>query len=372
MSTSPAPWYTIENESEIPSPALIVYADRAEQNIERMIRWAGGTDRLRPHVKTHKMAEIVRLQMAKGIRKFKCATIAEAEMIASCGAADVLLAFPQVGPNVARLVTLVQRFPHTHFSTIADDAFLIRHISTAMAQAQAKIDVLLDIDNGMHRSGIAPLPAAVELYRLLTELPGVVAGGLHVYDGHVRDQDINVRRVNVLKSWECVDEMIAQLRSSGWPVPRIVAGGTPSFPIHATFTDRECSPGTSVFWDVSYRTKFPELDFEPAALLLVRVISKPGGNRLCLDLGYKAVSPDNPWPRVEFFAFPDAKLINHSEEHLAIETEFAARYRVGDVAYGIPYHVCPTCALHREAVVVRNGRAVERWKVLARDRQLTI
>ncbi|MBL8829404.1 MAG: D-TA family PLP-dependent enzyme, partial [Planctomycetaceae bacterium] len=93
--------------------------------------------------------------------------------------------------------------------------------------------------------------------------------------------------------------------------------------------------------------------------------------RLCLDLGYKSISPDNPWPRIEFPEIPDAQLVNHSEEHLAIETPLADQYAVGDVLFGIPFHICPTVALHREGVVVRNRRAVDRWRVVARDRQLT-
>ena len=365
------PWYRFDNESDVPSPALVVYPAQVEENVRRMIRLAGGTERLRPHVKTHKMAEVIRLQMAAGIDKFKVATIAEAEMVASCGAADVLLAFPQVGPNAERLARLVKAFPQTHFSTIADDSFLLLHLSAAMAVAETTIEVLLDIDCGMHRSGIEPGPKALELYQMMTTLPGVRPGGLHVYDGHVRDREISERREHGEQSWVPVAKFIDQLHAAKLPVPRIVAGGTPSFPVHAIHGDRECSPGTCVFWDVSYRTKFPELKFENAAMLMGRVISKPGERRLCLDLGYKSISPDNPWPRLEFPEIPDAQLVNHSEEHLAIETDHAGEYSVGDVVFGIPFHVCPSVALHREAVVVRDRRAVERWRVVARDRMIT-
>lgn len=370
MTTTPA-WYRFDNESDVPSPALIVYPDQVQENVRRMIELAGGVTWLRPHVKTHKMAEVIRLQMAAGISKFKVATLAEAEMVAGCGAADVLLAFPQVGPNAERFARLVAAFPQTHFSTVADDAFLILHLSAAFARAGLRIEVLLDIDNGMHRTGIAPGDQAFELYRSLVDLPGVQPGGLHVYDGQMRDRDIEVRRANAQQAWLPVATFINRLHDANLPVPRIVAGGTPSFPIHSQYHDRECSPGTCVFWDVSYRTKFPELHFEHGALLMGRVISKPGDNRLCFDLGYKSVAPDNPWPRLEFLDIPDATLVNHSEEHLAIETSRASSFSVGDVAFAIPFHVCPTVALHREAVVIRNRRAVERWPVVARDRMIT-
>ena len=111
-------WYLVENVDEVDSPALLVYPDRAEENIRRMIAYAGGVDRLRPHVKTHKMPQIIERQIAAGITKFKCATIAEAEMVASCGAADVFISYQIVGPKVARFATLIATYPGMKFSTL--------------------------------------------------------------------------------------------------------------------------------------------------------------------------------------------------------------------------------------------------------------
>jgi D-serine deaminase-like pyridoxal phosphate-dependent protein len=365
------PWYLVANVDQVPSPALLVYPDRAAENIRRMVRFAGGAERLRPHAKTHKMAEVARLQMAAGIHKFKCSTLAEAEMLAGVGAQDILLAFPQVGPNVDRFARLAVAFPTITWSTVADDLGLLHSLSRAFASAGVRLQVLLDIDNGMHRSGIEPGPAAVELYRQIAKLPGLEPGGLHVYDGHIRDLDLAVRAANIHRAFEPIDELRKQLTDQGCAVPRVVAGGSGSFPVHARRSDLECSPGTGVFWDLNYRSKFPESDFLYAALLLARVISKPGPNRLCVDLGYKAVSPDNPYPRVEFLNLSAASVLNHSEEHLALETDDADRFAVGDALYGVPYHVCPTVALYQEAVVVKDGVAGERWPIAARARRLT-
>src|SRR5690606_31275338 len=118
-------------------------------------------------------------------------------------------------------------------------------------------------------------------------------------------------------------------------------------------------------------SKFPDLDFLHAALVVTRVVSKPAAGRLCLDLGYKGISSDNPDPRVVLFDLPDAKTAVHNEEHLAIDSAQADRYRVGDVLYGVPWHICPTSALYKEAVVVQEGRACGTWPVVARDRRLT-
>lgn len=368
----PDRWYLFEDAKHIASPALIVYLDRVRENLRRMIAVAGGVERLRPHVKTHKMAEVVRLQMQAGIRKFKCATIAEAEMLAQTGAPDVMLAYPVVGPNVGRLAGLAKAYPSTRFSALADDLSAIHTLSASFASAEKPLEVLLDIDNGMHRSGVAPGPAAIEQYRLLDDLPGLTPGGLHVYDGHVREADLAARAAHAEADFAPVRQLRQSLENAGLPVPRVVAGGTPTFPVHARQTDRECSPGTCVFWDVGYESKFPDLEFLHAALLLGRVVSKPTPDRLCLDLGYKSVSPDNPQPRVTLLDLPDAQPVVHSEEHLTIETSRAGDFAVGDVMYGVPYHICPTVALHREAVVIEQDRVAARWPVTARNRSITL
>jgi D-serine deaminase-like pyridoxal phosphate-dependent protein len=339
-----------------------------------MIAMVGDVRRLRPHMKTHKLPEMIRLQLAHGITKFKSSTIAEAEMTAACGASDVLLAHQPIGPKVRRFIQLVRTFPETKFSTIADDAAVIRALSAACAQAQVSVQVLLDIDCGMRRTGIEPGPKAAELYRLPGTLPGLKPGGLHAYDGHIRESDPAKRAEICEATFAPVRALREELLNAGLPVPRVVAGGTPTFPIHARHAgaDVQCSPGTCVFWDAGYGVKFADMDFLNAALVLTRVVSKPGGNRLCLDLGHKAIASENPHPRAVFLNLPDVKAVSHSEEHLVVETERAAEIELGTCLYGVPWHVCPTVALHSEAVVVRDGRAQERWEVTARNRRLTV
>lgn len=363
-------WYEFANVAEVDSPALLIFPDRAEENVRRMISLAGGPERLRPHVKTHKLAELVRMQMALGINKFKCATIAEAEMVAGCGAPDVLLAYQPVGPKVQRLIQLIQKFPHTDFSTIADDATAIQALSAAAVKADVKIKVFLDLDCGMHRCGVPFGPKAIELYRLLAAQPGLEPQGFHVYDGHIDDEDVTLR---TKKCDDIFDSVMALRRElSGLPVPKIVAGGSPTFSIYARHPEVECSPGTCILWDAAYGASLPDMDFLNATLVLTRVVSKPGDNRLCLDLGHKAVAAEKPQPRVRFLNLPDAQAVIHSEEHLVIETARAAEFAVGDVLYGVPRHVCPTVALHAEAVVIRNGVAETRWRITARDRKISV
>src|SRR5262249_24554365 len=151
----------------------------------------------RPHVKTHKTREIVRMQLDAGVTKHKCATIAEAEMLAGLGVPDVLLAYPIVGPNCPRLARLVQKYPKSTVSGLADHTAGIRQLSEALASARRPVPVLLDIDVGQHRTGIAPGDAAIALYEHIAKSPGLEPGGLHIYDGHNHQESVDERRAAV-------------------------------------------------------------------------------------------------------------------------------------------------------------------------------
>jgi D-serine deaminase-like pyridoxal phosphate-dependent protein len=378
--TSAKTWFEVSDEGAIPSPALLIYLERVQENLQQMLAIVGSPDRLRPHIKTHKMQEPLEMQLALGIRKFKCATLAEAELAAKSAVPDLLLAYQLVGPAISRFLDLIEAFPETEFSVICDDPEVIGELSKAVfsrrpARSDAagqnhRLEVLLDIDLGQQRTGVKVGAHAAELYHLIVSSPGLAAGGLHAYDGHIGDTDLTKRTAVCDAAFAPVAAFRCELMDAGLPVPRLVVGGSPTFPIHARRPDVECSPGTCVFWDAGYATKLPDLPFKPAALLLTRVISKPGPNRLCLDLGHKAVGSEMPHPRVVLLNLEDAQFVTHSEEHLVIETSRSNEYRVGDCLYGIPWHICPTVALHSSVVLVKRGEVVGTWKVAARGRCL--
>jgi D-serine deaminase-like pyridoxal phosphate-dependent protein len=367
-----AHWYRLTNEAQIPSPALLLYRERIDQNIRRMVAIAGTTKRLRPHVKTHKLPQLVQAQIAAGITKFKCATIAEAEMTAAAGAHEVTLALQPIGPAVDRLIALMRKFPAVRFSTIVDSEETITALGKAAKQSNLTLDVFLDLDCGMHRTGVAPGAEAIRLYRRITGASSLTPAGLHAYDGHLHEADAGLRTEQCETAFASVIALRDELTGAGMDVPTLVAGGSPTFVIHARHPNRELSPGTTVLWDFGYGDKFPELGFLPAALLLTRVISKPAQDRLCLDLGHKAVAAENPHPRVRLLELPDANAVMHSEEHLVIETPDASNFAIGQAFHGIPRHICPTVALHSEAWIVENGSASEQWPIAARARRLTI
>jgi D-threonine aldolase len=370
------PHYAIRDTSRIYSPALLFYKDLIRANIARAVEMAGDPDRLRPHVKTHKTREIVRLELEAGVRKHKCATIAEAEMVASCNAPDVTIAYPLVGPNCGRLARLIRAYPRSRFSVIADHPAGIMALSQAMTTEGQQVDVLLDIDVGQHRTGVAPGMEAIELYEMIHRSPGLRAGGLHVYDGHNHQESFVERQSAVQMQFEPVFKLRAALDQKGLPVPRFVVGGTPTFPVHARLdvSGLECSPGTLILHDHGYGTRFADMTgFTPAALLLTRVISRPTPTRLTLDLGYKAIASDPPaGKRCVLLDVPDYEAILQNEEHFVIETPAADRYRPGDEIFAVPTHICPTCALHRSAYAIENGEFVEMWDIVGRDRVLSV
>jgi D-serine deaminase-like pyridoxal phosphate-dependent protein len=376
MSVVPMkPPYEILEPEALFSPSLVIFRPIVERNIRSMLSMVGDDpDRLRPHVKTHKMPAIIKLAAEMGITKHKCATIAEAEMLAEAGCPDVLISYPLVGPNVGRLAKLVAKFPSTTFRALTDDLDAAKALSAAFADLEKPLPVLLDLDVGMGRTGIGPGSQAAELYAAIANLPNLVVDGLHAYDGHIRHSDLTERQAAGQEVQERVLALRDRLKGDGLPVPRLVFGGTPSFPVHARMTDPdvECSPGTCVLHDGSYGIKFPDLPFTPAALILTRVVSRPARGRICLDVGYKAVASDPSGPRLTLVGLPGAALGGQSEEHLVVDLpESAPPLPVGTPLLAIPTHICPTCALYQHASVIDRGRLVDEWVVAARDRVIT-
>tara|TARA_R110002095_G_scaffold127887_7_gene110841 strand:+ start:724 stop:1839 length:1116 start_codon:yes stop_codon:yes gene_type:complete len=367
--------YQIEDTSQIISPGMIIFQDLLEDNLRKMIELVGDPSRLRPHCKTHKMREIIALELSMGIVKHKAATFPEAEMLADTGVKDICLAYNLVGPNIARAVAFRKRWPDVSIQVTADHPTPIAQLGEAMSAAGLEIEVLLDLNTGQNRTGLVPGDAAVELYQMIANTPGLIAAGLHVYDGQNHQIDFQERKAAVMAVWNDVNRLRDQLLTEGLSVPRIVAGATGSFPIFADIDDPEIEvcPGTCVLHDVGYGELFPDLKFTPAAVVLTRVISRPGPDRITFDLGYKAIASDPAMEnRCRFPDLPDAKAVLQNEEHLVVMSGRANEFQPGDELLAIPRHVCPTSALHKSVTVVSGGKVVEHWNVAARDRFISI
>ena len=360
-------WFEIDTVEDVISPALVVYPDRIEANIKMMIQIAGGTDSLRPHIKTHKIAEIINLQLKHGITKFKCATIAEAELLAKCDAPDILLAMQPVGINIQRFFELIVQYPNSSFSTIVDNEEIMLKMDSLASEKKLQVSLWLDINNGMNRTGITPNNEAVLLYQKMALSNNVIAQGLHVYDGHIHESDFNLRQQICDKDFDLVVTLKSQIEQLGIKIKTIVAGGTPTFPIHVKRKHVEVCPGTPLLWDQGYADTYKDLKFLPAAVLVGAVVSKPADNLICLNLGHKSVAAEMPPPRLKILNFEKLEQVSHSEEHLVVECVESKQYAIGTICYAIPTHICPTVLKYDKVLTVIDGTITGHWKIAARD-----
>lgn len=367
-------WWEINSEIRAETPFLAVYEDRIRFNLERLIGAVNGdTQKLRPHIKTHKIGEILELFKIYNIKKIKCATIAEAELAAMHEIPDVLLAYQPVGIKKEKWISLIQKYPSVSFSTIIDNFESAKALDDIAKENDLKLPVYLDLNTGMDRTGFSILQDWAALADKITNLKNLHFEGIHIYDGHLKgsvEERINAASVSFFEIKEKTETLEQKL---GYKL-KIVAGGSNTFPFYATHENVECSPGTFVFWDSNYLIHLPEQKFKPALVIVGTIISKPTNSTLCIDIGYKAVASENPIDK-RLVILNDENLIpaSHSEEHLILENRGKNEYKIGDTVYALPYHVCPTCALYDSVQVVNKGHQIcDQWKVVARSREINI
>src|SRR5688572_14190027 len=361
-------WFEIKNINELDSPALVVFPERVKHNIRLAIDMIGDVSRLRPHIKTNKSPDVAKLMLKAGITKFKCATIAEAEMLAQSNAADILLAYQPLGPKLDRFVSLIKKYPSTKFSCLTDNITAANEQATAFRSNDLIVPVFIDLNVGMNRTGISPDQKAIELAGHCATLKGITLAGLHAYDGHIRDVDFEMKKQNCDIAFAAVEKLNEKLK-----LPVIIMGGSPAFSVHCKRKKIECSPGTFVYWDKGYSDLCPEQGFLPAIVLVTRIISLPSANKICTDLGHKSVSAENEITKRVFFLNAEGlKPVGQSEEHLVLEAGENHTFKVGQIFYGLPYHVCPTVALYERVITIEKGKATGEWKNVARDRRITV
>lgn len=361
-------WYQISDTEKIDSPALLVFPDRVKQNIMVVKKLVPHESSLRPHVKTHKLKEVAQMMLKEGISKFKCATIAEAEMLVMAGATDILLAYQPVKPKAERLAALAETFPKVHFSCLIDNVASAQLLSEVFKSQKAQ--VYIDLNVGMNRTGIAPEDAPA-LFESCKSIENLSIAGLHAYDGHIKDTDLELRKKRAHEVYQRAVKAKEKIEGSSGKHLKLILGGTATFRLHALQQNVEVSPGTFIFWDEGYKNVMPELPFNFAAVIMTRIISVIDKEYLCLDLGYKSIAAENPLPRVKFLNVEDAVPVGQSEEHLVVNIPDTTNYKVGDVWYGIPYHICPTVALYDSVYIIGDEEPLEKWKVIARDRSIS-
>jgi D-threonine aldolase len=364
---------TIKNITQLDTPAVVVFPEIVRKNIRQLVSSTDDVKRLRPHIKTHKCQNVIEILQSFGIQKFKCATIAEAELLGICLAEDVLLAYQPNEAKLKRLIQLIEKYPATKFSCLVDSIEVAEMMENVLQENQINLPVFIDLNVGMNRTGILP-ERVFELFANLQKLPHIPVQGLHAYDGHIHDIDFEARIKSCRMAFNPVWKLLEVFENQGISDLKIIAGGSPTFPILAKEKRVECSPGTFVFWDKGYQENMPEQSFDIATFVVTRVVSLPEPNKICLDLGHKSIASEKVLNRRVYFPeLPNAKFVGHSEEHLVLEVEENHGHKIGDIFLGIPIHICPTIALHERLYVVENEKITdEEWKIIARDKKINI
>ena len=371
MNWLPDERYRVDGVDTIDSPALLVFPDVIAANIDRALELTATADGhcLQPHIKTVKCAEVARMAIDRGIHRFKCSTVSEGELLGSVGARKVLLSYQLSAVKARRWQQLRTLYPDTEFAALVDNAATASMLSELFGDHS--LPIYVDVNPGMDRTGIrtAEVPG---LLTHLRSLPGIKLRGFHLYDGHIRGDALADREQEAraaLASVEAIRE--AEEALGGYPL-EIVVAGSPNFPFYVGRRDVWVSPGTFFLWDAGYGEAFSEWGFEPAALVLTRIISVIDDRKLCLDIGSKAISPDKPQPRMYIPALRDMEVAGQWEEHLVVKLPSTASHRVGEAFLAVPMHVCTTVNLYEELLPVRAGRVGEGWRTVARDRRITV
>jgi len=366
--------YHLEDTGDLISPALVYYRDIILDNTKRAIQMAGGSQYLWPHVKSHKAAGMINMQIDLGITRFKCATIAEAEMTAEAGknaAVHIIVAYPLIGPNVSRYLRLAKAYPGAVFYAIGDDFDSLSILAKEARGEGMSVNVLIDTDMGMHRTGV-PFEKLKALYERCAALEGLSMKGLHCYDGHRNDRDLNQRKALAEESDRKALDIREALKQQGLECEIMVMGGTPSFPCRTGQEQFYLSPGTIFISDWATCSKFPDLTFPPGAALFTRVVSHQTENTFTLDLGCKGIASDPAGDRGIIAGLDEARPVFQSEEHWVFSLPAGQELPpIGSVQYVIPTHVCPTSALYPELLVAQGGKIVDTWPVNARNRKIT-
>ena len=211
----------------------------------------------------------------------------------------------------------------------------------------------------------------IDLFKNISANTNLETKGFHVYDGHLRIPDLEERKSACTEALQPVLDMKSELERQGYIVGSIVVGGSPTFPAHAHRKDVVLSPGTVLLWDAGYGSKFPDMNFQHAAVLAMRLISKPKPNQFCLDLGHKALASEMAFPRVQFLNTNDFEQLSQSEEHFVVSVENPEKYNIGDIFYAVPMHICPTVAKYSRVITVEDHEVTGAWEVAARDHKIT-
>ncbi len=360
--------YAIEDTSHILTPALLIYPDLVDANIQTTLRILGNDEnRWRPHVKTSKLRAVLQRLTYYGVTRVKAST--SLEMLAACeaGAMDVLLALPVMGANAQRVIEVARLHPAARISVLAENP------DQASFWTNAGIDIFIDINPGMNRTGI--MQDRVQDIEQIAQQAGSHFRGLHYYDGHMSAYKLHERERPAHEGYDRLMKIVDALEASGLDIGEVITSGTPAFPFALTYHgfkgrrfQHSVSPGTVVFNDATSLKQLPaEYGYVPAALVLSTIVSHPSSAIFTCDAGHKSVSADAGVPTCVVVGHPEWTPSKPSEEHLPVECSEAPN--IGDSIYLLARHVCPTVNNFDHALFIRDGQVIGVENVTARGHE---
>ncbi|WP_018130730.1 alanine racemase [Effusibacillus pohliae] len=362
---------------EIDTPAVLVDYEKLLANLDDMAGFARAHGvKLRPHAKTHKTAEIARLQIERGAVGITVAKIGEAEALADHGCADILIAYPLIGtPKLERLAALAERIRVAAVIDSLDGAIAL---SDFFAARNRQIDVYVKIDSGLRRCGRQPGEDAAELARQAARFAGIRLVGLLTHAGHAYGAPTPeiLQKIGREEALSLLYTAELLRPEDGVNAREISVGSTPTVKISGTVPGvTEIRPGNYVFYDMT-QVRLGVVPIERCALRVVaQVVSRPEADRIVIDAGAKTLALDRGAHGLEGVAgygyvvgYPQAVIERLSEEHGIVRVVPDDPLRVGDYLEIIPNHACPVVNLADELIVVDRRGIRDRWKVVARGK----
>jgi D-serine deaminase-like pyridoxal phosphate-dependent protein len=349
---------------DLPTPALLLDIEIFEENIKRMADAVGRAGKtLRPHAKAHKCVEIARRQIRAGAVGVCTATVAEAELMVRAGIPGVLLTSPVADPKKCmRVAALSAMVPDT--AAVVDHERQIHMYGDAAAREGVRLRMLVDIDVGDHRTGIAPGEAAVQLAEQIASHRSLMFSGLQAYSvraSHIEDAEARTHYSS--NALEPVGLTRHMLEDRGLEVPCVTGGSTGSYGCDLALTSiTELQAGSYALMDVAY-ARFG-MEFGHAATVLATVVSVNHRERVTVDAGFKAFATDRPFGP-QLYGRPGTRYEWAGDEfgYLVPKEPFS----LGDRVRFIPPHCDPTVNLYDRIYVCRSDDVVDIWPVMDRS-----
>lgn len=363
-----------EQLERLMTPALAIYPDVVQSNVKVTLDLLdGNADRWQPHIKTAKLQTTIRQLYEQGVKCFKCATTLEILNACQAGAEEVLMAYPSTGNRAKRIREIALAHPSVRMCATVENAGQLAEWEGS------SIALYIDINSGMNRTGIEQesIDETVALASRIQE-HGFEFAGLHAYEGHNRQPELEARRAACYSAYEQLLLLIQALEGENLPVQTLITSGTPALPCALSFPgfkgkpfSHRVSSGTIVYNDLGSISQLPEeWDYRFAAVVIASVISHPAPGLITCDAGHKAVSSDAGFPNCLVLGHPELEPQHPSEEHLPIRVAPGAIVPpIGDVLYLVPKHVCTTVNNFDSALLVRGGMILEIAQVTARGRE---